>query len=98
MIIISMISYPTESVNEVAKRFLEAPALPDYLVRRGPYVAASRERGIQTISLYELDNAKLADGLQAVGNYMTTFFGVPGFKYEFLPYMEIAEALKTIGM
>lgn len=98
MIIIVDVSYPTESTKDMAKRFLEAPALPDYLVRRGPYVAASKECGIKVISLYELDNAKVAEGMQAIGTYMANFFGIPGFKYDIIPYMEISEALKTIGM
>lgn len=29
---------------------------------------------------------------------MTIFFGVSGFRYEYKPFMEIEEALKTIGM
>ncbi len=98
MIIISTINYPTESTQEMAKRFLEAPALPDYMVRRGPFVAARKESGIQTVTFYELDNAKLADAIQDIGNYLAIFFGVPGFKYEIVPYLEISEALKTIGM
>ena len=98
MILITTITYPTESTHEIARRFLEAPTLPDYIARQGPFVAASKECGIQVISFYELDNAKLADGIQAIGNYMAIFFGVPGFKYQIVPYLEISEALKTIGM
>lgn len=98
MIIITSITYPTESTQQMAKRFLEAPALPDYLIRKGPFVSASREQGVKTISFYELDNAMIADGIQAISNYMATFFGIPGFKYEVTPYLEIAEALKVIGM
>jgi hypothetical protein len=30
--------------------------------------------------------------------YMATFFGVPGFKYEFKASFEVQEALKMIGM
>jgi len=98
MIIISSLTYPAESAKDMAKRFLEAPALPNYITRRGPYVSSSREDGVLTMSLYELDNSKLAEGMQAVSNYLATFFGVPGFKYEISPYFEISEALKTIGM
>jgi len=98
MIIIATINYPTESVREMAKRFLEAPGLPDYITRKGPYVTAKRECGIQSISLFELENAKLADGMRDIGNYMANFFGIPGFRYDFLPYMDVTEALKTIGM
>lgn len=98
MIIVSSTAYPTESVKEIAKRFLEAPELPSFVKRLGPYVSTSKEQGILTLSLYELENARLAEGLQAVTDFYSIFLGVPGFKYEARIYLEVAEALKTIGM
>lgn len=98
MVIISNLSYPPESANDIAKRFLEAPQLPDYLVRRGPYITSSADKGIQTVSIYECDKSKMPETYEFLGNYMATFFGVPGFRYEYKPFMEVAEALKMIGM
>ncbi len=98
MIIVSNISYPTESVQEMAKRFMEAPQVPGFMKRKGPYINSSMEQGITTLSIYELDKSKLGDGYEFLGNYMTTFFGIPGFKYEFKASFEIQEALKMIGM
>jgi len=98
MVITTSLSYPTESVNDIAKRFLEAPELPDYMTRKGPYISSSREKGILTLSVYELDNSNLAEGLEFLGNYMTIFFGIPGFKYEIRPFFEVEEALKMIGL
>lgn len=98
MIIASSILYPPESANEIAKRFLETPAIPDYMTKKGPYINSSIEEGITTISFYELDRSKLADGYEFLGNYMATFFGIPGFKYEIRPYFEVEEAMKMVGM
>ena len=98
MVIISNVSYPTESTQAVAKRFVELPQVPDFMPRRGPYVSATVSDGISIISLFELDNANLAAGLEFLGNYYANFFGIPGFKYEFKPFFHVGEALKMIGM
>lgn len=98
MVIVSKISYPPESAQDMAKRFLEAPQMPDFLTRKGPYINSTMEKGIGTLSIYELDKSKLAEGYEFIGNYMTIFFGVPGFKYEVKASFEIEEALKMIGM
>ena len=96
--IIARMSYPPESVKEMAKRYMEIPPLPDFMNRTGPYVGASLSDGVHIEVLYELDNAKLAEGMDFVANFYTMFFGVPGFKYEIHPYFEVTEALKMIGM
>jgi hypothetical protein len=98
MVIIARMSYPPESANEMAKRYMEIPQLPDFMTRKGPYVGANLSEGVRIEVLYELDNSKLAEGMDFVANFYTMFFGVPGFRYEITPYFEVAEALKMIGM
>ena len=98
MVIITQISYPPESANDIAKRFLEAPQLPDFMSRKGPYISSDMDRGILTMSLFELEKSKTGEGLEALGNYYAAFFGVPGFKYTIKPFFDVDEALKMIGM
>lgn len=97
MIIISNVTYPPASAKEVARRFLTAPALPDYLTKKGPYISADVKKGIHSITFYELDNARLAQGLIAVGDSMAVYIGVPGYNYEIKSYLEIEEGLGMIG-
>jgi hypothetical protein len=98
MVIISNVAYPTEAAQSVAKRFLEAPQLPDYLSRKGPFVSSNISDGIFITSLFELDNANLAAGLEFLGNYYAIFIGIPGFKYEVKPFFSVEEGLKMIGL
>ena len=98
MVIIARMSYPAESAKEMAKRYMEIPQLPDFITRKGPYVGANLSDGVLIEVLYELENSKLAEGMDFVANFYTMFFGVPGFKYEIYPYFEVTEALKMIGM
>lgn len=98
MVIITQTSYPPESANDIANRFLEAPQLPNFISRKGPYISSDMDKGIRTLSLFELDNSNVAEGLEALGNYYAVFFGVQGFRYTIRPFFDVDEALKMIGM
>jgi hypothetical protein len=98
MVIVSQLSYPTESANQIAKRFIEAPPLPDFMTRQGPYVSSELSKGVRTLSIYQLDNSRLAEGIAFVSDYMSTFFGVPGFTFSMSQYLETEEALKLLGL
>lgn len=98
MIIISNVTYPPESSKEVARRFLTAPVLPAFLTKKGPYISVDVEKGVHSITFYELDNARLAEGLMAVGDSMAVYIGVPGYNYEIKSYLEIEEGLGMIGL
>ncbi len=98
MVIISNVSYPPESTKEIAKRYLKAPVLPDFLNKKGPYVSASRDGGMNSITYYELENDRLAEGLKVIGESLAIYFGVPGYKYDLKPYFELEEGLDILGL
>ena len=98
MVIVTNITFPTESAKQVGECFLKVPPLPDYMTRKGPYISSNNIDGVKSLSIYELDNARLADGMIVLGEYMTGFFDVPGFAYEVKAYTEIEEGLKMVGL
>ena len=97
MVIISNISFPPENAADVGKRFLEIAPVPDFMKLKGPYVKG-RPDGIQAFELYELDNSKLAEGLDYVTNRCVAYFGIPNYRYEINVFFEAVEALKMIGL
>ena len=97
MVIVTNISFPTESAKEMGERFLQVSPLPDFLSRKGPFFS-SDNTGVNSLSVYELDNDKLAEGITAVSEYITDFFGVPGFSYEVKVSLEVEESMKMIGL
>lgn len=97
MILMTDVTYPPESSKEIARRYLTAPVLPDFLTKKGPYVCSTK-KGIHSITYYELDNARLAEGIQVLGDNMAVYIGVPGYRYEIKTYYELEEGLKMIGM
>jgi hypothetical protein len=52
MIIISLTSYPTESVKEIGKRCMELPPLADYITMKGPFINSNVGEGIKGITIY----------------------------------------------
>ena len=98
MVIIGMISFPTESSKEMGKRFMAIPPLPTYITRKGPYVGSELGVGIKLISIWEYDPSKMAEAVEFVGNYYAHFIGVPGFTYTIDTWFEIKEAFKMIGL
>ena len=72
--------------------------LPDFLIKRGPYVSASKTGGMNSITFYELDDDRLAEGMKVLGDSLAIYFGVPGYKYDLKPYFELEEGLSILGL
>jgi hypothetical protein len=98
MIIVMNISFPTESAKKMGESFINAPPLPDFLTRRGPYISSTNTEGVKSLSIFELESSNIAEGMTAVSDYATSFFGVPGFAYEIKVNFDVKEALKMIGL
>jgi len=98
MIIVVSITFPTESSKDIGKRFGELPTLPDYLKMKGPYVRGSALQGIQTLTLFEVEQSKMADAMIALGDRYAKYIGVPGYKYSINVWFDITEALAMIGL
>jgi hypothetical protein len=98
MVIIMNISFPTESAKQMGESFINAPPLPDFLTRKGPYISSTNMEGVKSLSIFELEPNKLAEGMTAVSDYAASFFGVPGFAYEVKVHFDVQEALKMVGI
>lgn len=98
MVIISNVTYPPESAREIAKRYLKAPGLPPFITKKGPYISPNIAVGMQSITYYELENDRLAEGLKAIGESLAIYFGVPEYQYEVKPYFELEEGLSILGL
>ena len=98
MVIIGFSSYPTESVKEFAKRFMEQPPLPAYITMRGPYVSSEVGKGIVSFGIFEVEQSKISEAMQVITARYAKYFGVPGYTYSVKIWLEAKEALKTIGM
>jgi len=98
MVIIGILSYPPESAKEMAKRFLEQPSLPAYITVKGPYFSSEVGVGSKAIGLYEFDQSKVSEAMEAITARYAKYYGVPGFTYSLHNWLEAKEALKAIGI
>jgi len=97
MVIINAMRFPQESADKVGKSFLEIAPPPDFMSMKGPYIKGT-EQGIRAVEIFDLDETKLALGLDYVTQRCVTYFGIPGFTYETNVYFEAQESLKLIGL
>jgi len=98
MVIIAIMSYPLQSANEMAKRFLAQPALPAYIAMKGPYMDVELGEGVKAISVYECDESKYFDAQDALATRYAKYNGVPGCSYSIHRWAEAKDALKAVGM
>ena len=98
MVIIGIASYPPERAKEMGKHFRELSPLPAYITQKGPYVISEVGAGIQSLTLFEFDQSKIAEANEYVGRRYAKYFNVPGFTFTYRFWLETMEALKMIGL
>jgi len=81
MIIIGLSSQPLQSIDQVYRRAMEIPRLPDYIKGKGFYGYTSLEDGVG-IQIYEFDGARAEEALWDIAQPYSKFYDIPGYRYE----------------
>ena len=97
MVIVGTIRFKPETANEIGTRFLELAPVPDYLKLIGPFIKAKVD-GTYGMEIYELDESKLAVGLDFVSNRYIAFYGIADFSFTVEVHYHAQEALKMVGL
>ena len=95
MILIGISRYPLQSSNEVAKRVMEIPRLPDYIKGKGNYVYTTREGAVGLV-IYEFDSSKADEALEQINSAYWRLYDVPGLSYELIPCSKARDAAKRL--
>jgi hypothetical protein len=98
MVSISIVSYPPESAQELGKRFLSLPPIPEFITVVGPYATSETREGIQAYTIYKYDKSKAAEALEAITNVHLAFYGVPGYTFSIKLASSAATSLKMLGL
>ena len=100
--IITRCWYPNHVVDEVAKKYLEnlEKYPPDDSISKTivPVAASSTKKGIEVISVEEVDRQKLGDALEKEAISMAEYRHINGFRYEIKLWSTVEEAMRHIGM
>jgi hypothetical protein len=79
MVIKCTFSIPLESIRDYARKFTDLPPLPEYIIKRGPYIKEAVGAGNQIITMYEFDKSKLSEAWDNISKQLDVFRGIPGF-------------------
>ena len=102
MYIITNSLYPNDKAKEVANMYLKmVTKYPDDAslgTRVVPVAVRTTLEGIKVMTITEIKKGKLEDALSFITNRLAMFMDIPGYRYAIKTYMNLEEALKTIGM
>jgi hypothetical protein len=92
--------YPPDKAVKVAKKFIEATTkpLPPFMKRLYVFTTARTDLGMKTCGIYEVDDAKLKEGIIELTKYFVQFYDIEGFKYEVEPMLTAQEAIPLLGI
>jgi len=98
MFIMTRSVYPPARAVEISKRFIKAGEnpFPSFMKRLHVLTCALGGEGIEVVSLYNIEDAKIADAYKEFMKYFSGFFDVEGFRYEIKPMMTAQEAIPLI--
>ena len=100
MFVVTTVTYPTEKGVQVAKAFVKATEkpLPPFIKRLHVLAAPGGQLGMKVLGIYEVEDAKLKEGLMEISKYFVNFYDVEGFRYDIEPMLTAAEALPLLGI
>ena len=77
LVIKCTLSFSLKSIKYCAKQFSRLPPLPEYIIKRGPYINGS---GVddEIIITYEFDKSKLAEAWENISKHWDVFRSVGG--------------------
>jgi hypothetical protein len=92
-------TWPTESSVEVGKAAVGAlaKALPSYVKRLGPYIAAGGD-GIKAYNLYEVEKGHEDEGYKELMKEEVPYLSIEGYKFTVEPLLSVEEALPLVGL
>jgi hypothetical protein len=93
--------YPNDKAKEAADTYLKAMAkYPDDASLAAPIVplaVRATHQGMKVIVIYEVKKGKYEEALALGVKRMGMFQHIPGYRYSIKTYMNIEEAMKTVG-
>jgi hypothetical protein len=84
MFLVTTALFPPDKSQKVAGKYLEEAAteLPPFLKRLQVLVNSKTEEGIKVLSIFEVDDANIKDGIVEITKRCVQFNAIPGFRFE----------------
>jgi len=99
--ILATVWFPGDKATEVGKIVVKALSSPMKFAKRtgeAPYVT-STEAGIKGVTIYEIEDEKLAEGLREIERYYVQLSNaIPGYRWQLEHMLAGVEALSMLGL
>jgi len=94
------VAYPPDKAVKVAKKFIEATAkpLPRFIKRLYVLTTPGGEVGFKVHGIYEVDDAKIKEGIKELVKYYVQFHDIEGFRYDIETMLTAQEAIPLLGI
>ena len=100
-IIVIDTQHPHYKNKEVVETWLKAiekhPRPEDLFTPLIETAVKSSKGGLRVLSAYQTNPGKYEEAAAYFANFMTEFFGIEGYSYDFSTWMTIEEAMGSIG-
>ena len=97
MIVKCVLAFPTESAEEMVRRFGDGPTWPEGIDVLGPYYFRVLGEGLRSLTVFRFEDERAPEVLAAIRRYPKRYIGIPGFTYIFDVGLEIEEFLDLVG-
>jgi hypothetical protein len=80
MVIKCSFSFPLKAIGEYDRQAKKLPALPEFIIKRGPYLDEGPGAASQITTVFEFEKSKLREAWQNISGHLDALRIVPGFK------------------
>jgi hypothetical protein len=100
MFLVSTVTYPPEKATEIVTRYINRvdTPVPPFLKRVNSLLAAGGEEGCKILTIYEVDDGNVADGVRELVRHYLQYRDVEGFRYRVEPMLTVEEAIPLLGL
>jgi hypothetical protein len=100
MFIVMTTTYPPDKAIEVARAFIKSTEMPfTYLKRVQTLTSAHQELGNKVLSIFEVDDDKVPDGMKELTKRLAElFFGIEGYRYQIEGMLTAEEAIPLLPL
>jgi hypothetical protein len=100
MFISTTCTYPPDKNVKVLKKFIEATAkpLPSFIKRVSVLGTSRVDIGFKVNGLYEIDDAKIKEGILELTKYYNQFTDIEGCRYELEPMLTPQDMIALLGI
>lgn len=101
MYVIVTASYPNDKVKEVADMYIKAitkyPPDDSLATPVVPVAVRATLQGIRVIGVHEIKKGKLEAAMARMSTIQTMFYGIQGYRWTMKTYLNLEEAMNTLG-